>query len=185
MSKRSFLREFFKANRMIGSVLPSSRFLSKKMLQPIHFAKAKVIVELGPGTGVFTKELLSKISPSCHLVVIELNHTFYQDLQLKFQHPHLHLVHGSAGDITAILNGLNLPKADFILSSLPLSNFPVALRNTILEAIKGNLEAHGKLIQFQYTRGLQKLYGAHFKQVQIDYTALNFPPAFIYTCANS
>ena len=120
MSKRSFLREFFKANRMIGSVLPSSRFLSKKMLQPIHFAKAKVIVELGPGTGVFTKELLSKISPSCHLVVIELNHTFYQDLQLKFQHPHLHLVHGSAGDITAILNGLNLPKADFILSSLPL-----------------------------------------------------------------
>lgn len=185
MSKRSFLREFFKANRMVGSVIPSSRFLSKKMLQPIHFEKAKVIVELGPGTGVFTKELLSKMSADCHLVVIELNDAFFKDLEQKFQHPNLHLVHGSAGDLTTILQGYNLAKADYILSSLPLSNFPVALRKSILEAIKDNLVEKGKLIQFQYTRGLKKLYGAHFTQVHIDYTALNFPPAFVYTCTNS
>ena len=185
MSKRSFLREFFKANRMVGSVIPSSRFLSKKMLQPIHFDQAKVIVELGPGTGVFTKELLSQMSADCHLVVIELNDAFFTDLQQKFQHPYLHLVHGSAGDLTTILQGFHLAKADYILSSLPLSNFPAALRNSILEAINDNLVEKGKLIQFQYTRGLKKLYGAHFKQVHIDYTILNFPPAFIYTCTNS
>lgn len=185
MSKRSFLREFFKANRMVGSMLPSSRFLTKKMLQPIHFGQANVIVELGPGTGVFTKELLSNISASCHLVVIELNDAFFEDLQKKFQHPNLHLIHGSAGDLSSILQELNLSKADFILSSLPLTNFPKALRTSILEAIKVNLAAHGKLIQFQYTRGLKKLYGAHFEKVSIDYTILNFPPAFIYTCANS
>ncbi len=185
MSKRSFLREFFKANRMVGSMLPSSRFLTKKMLQPIHFKQAKVIVELGPGTGVFTKELLSKMSANCHLVVIELNDTFFKDLQNKFQHPNLHLTHGSAADLSSILQALNLPKADFILSSLPLSNFPKALRTSILEAIKVNLETQGKLIQFQYTRGLKKLYGAHFEKVSIDYTVLNFPPAYIYTCANS
>lgn len=185
MSKRSFLREFFKANRMVGSVIPSSRFLSKKMLQPIHFEQAKVIVELGPGTGVFTKELLSQMSADCHLVVIELNDAFFTELQQKFQHPNLHLVHGSAGDLTTILQGFHLAKADYILSSLPLSNFPAALRNSILEAINDNLVKKGKLIQFQYTRGLKKLYGAHFKQVHIDYTILNFPPAFIYTCTNS
>jgi phosphatidylethanolamine/phosphatidyl-N-methylethanolamine N-methyltransferase len=185
MSKRSFLREFFKANRMVGSVIPSSRFLSKKMLQPIHFEKAKVIVELGPGTGVFTKDLLSKMSADCHLVVIELNDAFFKDLKQKFQHPNLHLVHGSAGNITSILKGFNLAKADYIMSSLPLSNFPAALRNSILEAINDNLVQDGKLIQFQYTRGLKKLYSAHFKQVQIAYTLLNFPPAFVYTCTNS
>jgi phospholipid N-methyltransferase len=170
---------------MVGSMLPSSRFLTKKMLQPIHFKQAKVIVELGPGTGVFTKELLSKMSANCHLVVIELNDTFFKDLQNKFQHPNLHLTHGSAADLSSILQALNLPKADFILSSLPLSNFPKALRTSILEAIKANLETQGKLIQFQYTRGLKKLYGAHFEKVSIDYTVLNFPPAYIYTCANS
>lgn len=185
MSKRSFLREFFKANRMVGSVLPSSRYLSEKMLQPIHFEQAKVLVELGPGTGVFTKELLSKMSANCHLVVIELNDAFFEDLQKKFQHPNLHLIHGSAGDLTSILESLHLSKADYILSSLPLSNFPAGLRSKILEEVKNNMHPVGKLIQFQYTRGLKKLYGAHFEKVSIDYTILNFPPAFIYTCANS
>ena len=185
MSKRSFLREFFKSNRMVGSMLPSSRFLSKKMLKPIQFNAAKVIIEIGPGTGVFTKELISKIAAPCQLVVIELNDAFFKDLQNKFDEPFLHLVHGSAKDITQILKDLKLPKADYILSSLPLSNFPAALRQTILEEIKQNLNANGKLIQFQYTKGLRKLYGAHFKEVQIDYTALNFPPAFVYTCSNS
>jgi phosphatidylethanolamine/phosphatidyl-N-methylethanolamine N-methyltransferase len=185
MSKRSFLKEFFKANRMVGSVLPSSRFLSKRMLQPIVFQNAKVIVELGPGTGVFTKELLKQMHPKCHLVVIELNDAFFNDLQLKLQAPNLHLIHGSATDISTILERLYLPKADVILSSLPLSNFPADLRRTILEEVKSNLQPDGKLIQFQYSRGLKKLYGAHFKQVSIDYTVLNFPPAFIYTCTNS
>ena len=185
MSKGSFLKEFFKSNRMVGSIIPSSRFLSKKMLQPIAFEHAKVIVELGPGTGVFTKELLARIPTGCHLVVIELNDAFFKALSEKFKAPNLHLVHGSAADITNILQQLNLPKADYILSSLPLSNFPVSLRQMVFEAICANLQTQGKLIQFQYTRGLKKLYGAHFKDVQIDYTALNFPPAFIYTCTNS
>jgi phosphatidylethanolamine/phosphatidyl-N-methylethanolamine N-methyltransferase len=185
MSKRSFLREFFKANRMVGSVLPSSRFLSKKMLLPIAFEKAKVLIELGPGTGVFTKELLRQMPPNCHLVVIELNDAFFHDLQKKFQAPNVHLIHGSAADISAVLQRLQLPKADYILSSLPLSNFPVALRSAILEEVKQNMQPEGKLIQFQYSRGLKKLYGAHFDQVSIDYTVLNFPPAFIYTCTNS
>lgn len=185
MSRRSFLREFFKANRMVGSVLPSSRFLSKKMLAPISFEQAKVIIELGPGTGVFTKELLRRTRPHTQLIVIELNDAFYEALQAKINAPNLHLIHGSADQITETLQRLNLPKADYILSSLPLSNFPAALRNTILDEVKNNLQDNGKLIQFQYSRGLQKLYGNFFKEVKIDYTALNLPPAFIYTCTNS
>jgi phosphatidylethanolamine/phosphatidyl-N-methylethanolamine N-methyltransferase len=185
MSKGSFLKEFFKSNRMVGSIIPSSRFLSKKMLQPISFEGAKVIIELGPGTGVFTKELLSRIPVGCHLVVIELNDAFFKNLTEKFKAPNLHIIHGSAADITGILQHLNLPKADYILSSLPLSNFPAPLRQLVLEAICKNLQVQGKLIQFQYSRGLRKLYQTYFKDVQIDYTALNFPPAFIYTCTNS
>ena len=76
MSRRSFLREFFKANRMVGSVLPSSRFLSSKMLAPIDFSKSKVVVELGPGTGVFTKALLKAMPQDSQLLVIELNEAF-------------------------------------------------------------------------------------------------------------
>jgi phospholipid N-methyltransferase len=79
MSRRSFLREFFKANRMVGSVLPSSRFLSSKMLAPIDFSKSKVVVELGPGTGVFTKALLKAMPQDSQLLVIELNEAFFKN----------------------------------------------------------------------------------------------------------
>lgn len=170
---------------MVGSVIPSSRFLSKKMLQPLDFKKAKVIVELGPGTGVFTKELLKHLATDCHLVVIELNDAFYKQLKAKYKAPNLHLIHGSAADIGTILAQLQLPKADYFLSSLPLSNFPAELRKAVLESIRLNLQTNGKLIQFQYSRGLKKLYSQHFQHVHIDYTVLNFPPAFIYTCTNS
>ena len=170
---------------MVGSVIPSSRFLSKKMLQPIDFKRAKVIIELGPGTGVFTKELVMQKHPNCQFVVIELNDAFFEDLKNELQIPNVHLVHASAVEISNILRKLKLAKADFILSSLPLSNFPVDLRNQIFNEIKSNLKSGGKLIQFQYSRGLKKLYGSHFKKVSIDYTVLNFPPAFIYTCTNS
>ena len=85
---------------MVGSVLPSSRFLSKKMLAPISFEQAKVIIELGPGTGVFTKELLGKIKPHTQLIVIELNDAFYKALQEKIKAPNLHLIHGSADQIS-------------------------------------------------------------------------------------
>lgn len=185
MSRGSFLKEFFKSNRMVGSIVPSSRFLSRKMLQPIAFDKAKVIVELGPGTGVFTKELIKQMHPRTQLVVIELNEAFYQILNHQLTTSNIHVIHGSAADIGLALKQLNLPKADYILSSLPLSNFPVNLRNDILTEIQRNLNKEGKLIQFQYSRGLRKLYNAFFQKVSIDYTVMNFPPAFVYTCSNS
>ena len=56
MAKQSnFLGEFIKERKTVGAIAPSSKFLMKKMIAPIDFQKADVIVELGPGNGVFTK----------------------------------------------------------------------------------------------------------------------------------
>lgn len=185
MSRSSFLKEFFKANRMVGSVLPSSRFLSSKMMAPIDFSQAKLIIELGPGTGVFTKALIKAMPKDCQLLVIELNDVFFGNLQKQITSPQVKLIHGSATDINQYLKEMGLDHADYIISSLPLSNFPKELRNTILTSSKNSLTPDGKFIQFQYSRGLKKMYGDYFSNVEIAYTLFNFPPAFIYTCSNS
>ena len=57
---------------MVGSVVPSSKFLSKKMLDHLNFKKAKLVVELGPGTGVFTQRIIEKLDRESTLLVIEL-----------------------------------------------------------------------------------------------------------------
>jgi phospholipid N-methyltransferase len=119
------------------------------------------------------------------LLVIELNEAFFKNLEKQIQAPQLKLIHGSATEIKDYLKALGIDKADYIVSSLPLSNFPKELRDQILTICTASLQTDGKFIQFQYSRGLKKMYGKYFSKVSIDYTVLNFPPAFIYTCSNS
>ena len=60
MSK-AFIKEFWKDKKMIGSILPSSKFLAAKMLNHIPLENTKLIIELGPGTGIFTEKIIEKI----------------------------------------------------------------------------------------------------------------------------
>jgi phospholipid N-methyltransferase len=185
VSKKFFINQFFKENKMVGSMIPSSRFLATKMLRNIPFDKAKVIVELGPGTGIFTEKIMQRLNPDTHLVVIELNDVFYQNLAAKTRQENCHIVHGSASDLEKILSDLGLGKADCVVSSLPLSNFPKELRVSIMDAVLRCLVPTGTFIQFQYTLQSKKHFKSLFNQVSIDYAAFNFPPAFVYCCSNS
>ena len=83
-NKGNFLKTFFKERKQVGALAPSSKFLVKKMCDKIDFSTAKNIVELGPGTGVFTEEILKRANPDCKIFVIELNTEFYEYLKNKF-----------------------------------------------------------------------------------------------------
>ena len=45
---------------------------------PISFHSADVIVELGAGNGVFTKEIIKRMKSSCKLFVFETNELFFE-----------------------------------------------------------------------------------------------------------
>ena len=79
--KTFFLKNFLKNWKEVGSITPSSRFLTKKMLESIDFSKADTIVELGPGTGVFTKEILIRMKSNAKLIILETNHQFSENLK--------------------------------------------------------------------------------------------------------
>ena len=74
-------------------------------------------------------------------------------------------------------------KADIIISSLPLANFSEELRNSILEIVHESLNEKGSFIQFQYSLNAFKNLKKLFPVVKLNFTALNFPPAFVYTCS--
>ncbi len=165
-------------------MIPSSRFLAAKMLNHIPIKDAKVVIELGPGTGVFTEKIIEKLGANTQLIVVELNDDFYNTLQSKLHHPNLHLRHGSADQIGIYLKELGFEKADLIISSLPLANFPSELRKKVIETSKNCLEDNGKFIQFQYSLQSFKSLKRNFHTVKVNFAALNFPPAFVYTCSN-
>lgn len=180
--KRSFLKNFWKEKKMVGAMSPSSRFLAKKMLESIDFTTSKVIVELGPGTGVFTRRILNELAPDGVLLVFELNDHFMGLLQREFVDKRVHLIHDSAEKISEYLGNLGLEKADVVVSSLPLANFPEKLKMNILNKSAESMHSDSLYVQFQYSLNAKKAIKSVFSTVGITFTAVNFPPAFVYTC---
>lgn len=182
VSSSSFLKQFWKDKQMVGALAPSSRSLGAKMLRDLDFENARVVVELGPGTGVFTGLILEKMHPDATLLVFELNDLFYDQLKNKFDDPRVHIIHDTAEKIEEYLGHYNLEKADLVISSLPLTMFPTDLRVSILQASNRSLTEYGKYVQFQYSLLAKKQIKHVFHDVKIGFTVKNFPPAFIYTC---
>lgn len=182
-NKRFFIQQFWREKKMVGSISPSSPFLTEKMLENVNFKEAKVILEIGPGTGVFTRRILKKISPDARLLVFELNHDFYNTLKEEIKDERCLFINDSAEFIQKYLHLNQLEDVDYIISSLPLSNIPIRIVLKILHASKNVLTKNGKFIQFQYSLNQKKALEHVFSEVTIDFTTWNIPPAFIYTCS--
>jgi phospholipid N-methyltransferase len=117
-----FARTFFRFPTLLGSVIPSSRFLVNDLLNQIRWEKARVIVEYGPGVGTITQEILKRMRPDAELVAIELNEEFVTFLRNKIADPRLHAVHASACEVrNVLLRELGQPRADYIVSGIPYS----------------------------------------------------------------
>lgn len=179
---KNFRKQFWKDKKMVGAMAPSSKYLAQKMMQNIDFNSAEVIIELGPGTGVFTDEIIEKMSETAHLLVFELNDLFFERLEKRIDHPRVHIIHDSAEHIERYIEQFQLTQADVVVSSLPLAVFSEELRNLVLNASHRSLKPTGKYIQFQYSLQSKKLLKNLYSKVSIAFTPLNFPPAFVYTC---
>jgi phosphatidylethanolamine/phosphatidyl-N-methylethanolamine N-methyltransferase len=178
---RKFLSTFFKERKQVGAVAPSSRFLVKKMCDKINFKTANVIVELGPGTGVFTTEILKRANAEAKIFVIELNDNFYELLKTKIQDPRIILLNQSADQLDVILKAHGVTHVDAILSSLPLAVIPDQTKKKILVKSYEALKCGGVYVQYQYSLASKRLIKMCFPKMKISFTTINLPPAFIYT----
>lgn len=183
-SSRMFLfaRNFFKFPAMLGSVIPSSRFLVNDVLSQVAWDKAQVIVEFGPGVGTMTQEILKRMRPDATLVAIELNREFVDFLQEQIPDLRLHVVHGSAGKVRTVLEGLNLGRADYIVSGIPYTNMPESARREILQESRQALAPAGALLIYQFTRTVLPYLESSFGSVRQGFQLLNIFPARIFHC---
>jgi len=177
-----FARNFFRYPSMLGSVVPSSRFLVKDIMGQIDWDRARVIVEFGPGVGTITREALKRMRHDAVLVVIELNEEFVAYLSSTIRDPRLRVVHGSAAHVRRILAEQGLAPADYIISSLPYSLLPETLRQEIVSESRHALKAQGSLLVFQYNRRLLPYLRSSFSSVRQGFQLFNILPALIFHC---
>jgi len=177
-----FARNFFKYPSMLGSIVPSSRFLVKDLMSEIDWDRARVLVEFGPGVGTITREVLKRMRPDAVLVVIELNEEFVQYLGATIRDPRLRIVHGSAAHVRRILSEQGLAPADCIISGLPYSLLPEEVRKEIVSESRQALKAEGSLLVFQFSPSVLPYLKSSFSSVKLGFQLLNILPARIFHC---
>ena len=75
MNQLFFLKNFLRDPR-VASVVPTAEHAVKKICHGLDFARDLIVVEYGPGEGVFTRYLLSRLSLGSRLLVIDINPEF-------------------------------------------------------------------------------------------------------------
>lgn len=183
-SNSLFLKQFVTKPRSVGAILPSSKFLAKKMVAQIDFGKARCIVEIGPGTGAFTEQLLKhRKSSQCQLILIETNERFCRQLQDKYQHiENLQIIHDSGEKVNFYKMKYEIEQIDYVVSGIPFSSLPKQVSKNILISVTKAIGTTGSLILFQYSLFKVKTITQFFDITHIERSWLNVPPALVFTC---
>lgn len=175
-----FLRGFLKNPVMVGSVIPSSRVLIEKMLNPVDWDATKVFVEYGPGVGTFTRPILDKLTPDAKLVAIDTNAEFTNYLRDSIDDERLIAVTGSAADVEKILSDRGLESADFVLSGLPFSTLPPGVGEKIAEATARVIRPGGAFLVYQFSPKVLDFIKPWFERVDRGFEWINVPPATLF-----
>ena len=177
-----FARNFFKHPKMLGSLIPSSRFLIDEVLKQVDWKKAQIIVEYGPGVGSFTAEILRRMRPDATLVVFETNDEFCRFLSNSFSDARLHVIHKSAAEVEVMLGKLGCTHADYVISGIPFSTMPEAACDRILRITHSILHPEGAFLVYQFSCRVLPYLERVFGQVHRGFELLNILPARLFYC---
>jgi phospholipid N-methyltransferase len=174
-----FLRAWARAPLLVGAILPSGKDLSRLITCEIGPDTGRVI-ELGPGTGVFTQALLARGVRRSDLTLVEAHPDFARALQLRF--PEVNVLCTDARRLRSGLDGERLAGA--VVSGLPLLNMSPRSVMAVLAGSFTCLQPDGRFYQFTYgpTCPVRRpiLHRLGLEAVRIGRTFRNFPPAAVY-----
>ncbi len=208
---RVFFREFRRNFYSTGAISPSSGFLARALARYVRHplndggepaTGGRRILEVGPGTGAVTRQILAALQPGDTLDVVELNEAFVALLQHRLEHDpnfrpyadRVRVLHQKVEDMPPDV------QYDLVVSGLPLNNFPVPAVETILATLRRLLKPDGILSYFEYVAlrrikacvsrgpererllGVGRVMGAALKEFEIrrDCICFNVPPAWVH-----
>jgi phosphatidylethanolamine/phosphatidyl-N-methylethanolamine N-methyltransferase len=178
----AFIREPF----AVGALCPSSPVLARAVVDSCDFEPDDTVVELGPGTGAFTRLLLKRLDKRGQLLALETSDSHVEMLRRTL--PRCRVIHDSAEHLARYLPDR---RADCIVSGLAWANMLPRMQDRILKAVWKSLSPQGQFIAFAYAHALCLPTSLRFRRllsenfVRVETTPIvwrNLPPAYIYRC---
>ncbi|MDD2942178.1 MAG: methyltransferase domain-containing protein [bacterium] len=155
--------EIAKRFTQIGMVAPSSRFFARDMIAPVlEKSGRRSILEVGPGTGPFTRQILKVMGPEDELVICEINGEFLRHLKTSLEkNPyycrHQERVRFFEGPVQDLRNAIGPDmRFDAIVTSLPFNNFTSDLVEELLNIFRDLCKEDGSFTFCEYW-GVRKI----------------------------
>ncbi len=175
-----FFRGFMRSPEQVGSVIPSSRFMERRITSMAELSEARCVVELGPGTGGTTRAILEAMPPDGRLLTIELDPQFSALLE-EIGDPRLISHIGSASDLGAILDQYGLPAPDAVISGIPFSTMPRDVAASIVSAIGEQLAPGGRFLAYQFRAHVARISEPVLGKPSLtEFELFNIPPMRFY-----
>lgn len=171
---------FLKKPKEVASIAPSSPFLIRRVLAASAVHEARVIVELGPGTGVVTEQILRRMNGDSTLIAVEINPDFADLVRRKLPDPRLTLHWGPSTEIEEALAAAGCTQADLVVSGIPFSTMGREEGRRTLEAVRRALAPDGRFVAYQVRAHVQRFAEPIFGAAEVHAELWNIPPMRVF-----
>lgn len=173
-----FFRRWWASPLQMGSVVPSSRALCRRIVAQSHWAGEEAVLELGAGTGVVSRALLAAGLPPSRLVVVEIVPEMADHLRRAL--PGVTVVAGDARYLPSLLPRHWHGRIGTVICGVPLVMLARPDQRRFIDAIEAVAPRKGFLhYSFCITSPLP--WRAHRLSARREaWTLLNFPPASVW-----
>ncbi|MEN9773510.1 MAG: hypothetical protein RL322_580 [Pseudomonadota bacterium] len=175
----AFLKGFFRRPGDVGSVIPSSRYLERRIVRAAELEQADSVVELGPGTGGTTRAFLNRMRPDATLLAIELDPQFCEIVR-RIDDRRLTVHQGSAEMLPSLIEQYRLAPPQVVISGIPFSTMPRAIGTRIVEAVRDTLRPGGLFVAYQFRAAVAEIARPVLGEPETTTELINVPPMRVF-----
>jgi phosphatidylethanolamine/phosphatidyl-N-methylethanolamine N-methyltransferase len=173
-----FFRRWLANPLQMGSIVPSSPALCRKIVAQTHYGDDEVVVELGAGTGVVSQALLQGGLPADRLYVVEIVGDMARHLRAEL--PGAHVIEGDARRLPALIPPELHGRVGTVVVGIPLVLLPLAEQKRFVDAIEAIAPGRGFILYTYCITSPLKYEALGLVPKREAWTPLNVPPASVW-----
>jgi phosphatidylethanolamine/phosphatidyl-N-methylethanolamine N-methyltransferase len=173
-----FFRRWIANPLQMGSVVPSSAALCRRIVRPTNRAPDEAVLELGAGTGVISSALLRGGVPADRLIVVEIVPEMAAHLRRAL--PGALVIEGDARSLPHLVPTEFLGRIGTVVCGIPLVMLPAREQRRFVDAIEAVAPDRG-FLHYSYCVTSPLPARRHGLAARREaWTPLNFPPASVW-----
>jgi len=174
-----FFKGMMQGPKLVGAIVPTSSVTAKRMASVIEPKSGLPVLELGPGTGVITKQILARGVAPEKIVSVEYSEDFYR--RLVEDYTGVNFIHGDAFDLKTSLGSFADQTFDCVISAVPMLSFPMEARIQLLEDLLSRIPEGRPVVQITYGPVSPIIAKPDRYHIQhFDFVVRNIPPAQLW-----